>query len=161
MTPAEQNRFDALLQDAIDALPARFRAVLDEVPVIVIDRPDRKLLRELREEGVIPSPESNPRGDEGSKGEGHGGASTGDDEDLMGLHTGVAITERGLDQSGQLPGTIHVFREGILSMACGDEGWSAAHADQEVYEEVRITLLHEIGHHFGLDEDDLDELGYS
>ena len=143
MTDAERERFDLLLEDAIESLPPRVRAVIEEVPVIVVDRPDKKLLESLREEGVVPP------------------AKEGDDDDLMGLHTGLAITERGLEHSGQLPGSIHIFREGIISLACGREGFEADHADEEIYEEVRITLLHEIGHHFGLDEDDLDELGYA
>ena len=60
---------------------------------------------------------------------------------------------------------IHIFREGIVNLATEDEegralGWKAEHAEESIYEEIRITILHEIGHHFGLDEDDLEELGY-
>ena len=73
-------------------------------------------------------------------------------EDLLcGLHTGTPLTERSVEHSPELPETIHLFREGILELA-GD--WSL------LQREIRITLLHEIGHHFGLDEDDLAELGY-
>ena len=61
--------------------------------------------------------------------------------------------------------TIHLFRRGIIEEAGGwepwldDEGIEWGGADR-VLEEIRITLLHEIGHHFGLEEDDLTALGY-
>jgi predicted Zn-dependent protease with MMP-like domain len=144
MNAAERARFDRLLEDAIDSLPASFRGVIEEVPVIVVDRPDAKLIAELRREGVLPEPES--------------GTNAADDEELMGLHSGVAITEQSVERSGDLPGQIHVFREGVVAHA---GGWDQEHADEEIYEEIRVTLLHEIGHHFGLDEDDLDQLGYA
>jgi predicted Zn-dependent protease with MMP-like domain len=73
-------------------------------------------------------------------------------EDLLcGLHTGTPLTERSVEHSPELPETIHLFREGILELA-GD--WVL------LQREIRITLLHEIGHHFGLNENDLAELGY-
>ncbi len=56
-----------------------------------------------------------------------------------------------------MPPQIHIFRDGIVEFA---GGWHQKYAEDEIYEETRITLLHEIGHHFGLDEDDLTELGY-
>ncbi|MBA4039714.1 MAG: hypothetical protein C0468_05265, partial [Planctomyces sp.] len=53
MTDALRERFDRLLQDAIDSLPPAFRAVLEEVPVVAVDSPDAALLAQLRHEGVI------------------------------------------------------------------------------------------------------------
>ncbi len=73
------------------------------------------------------------------------------DDLLCGLHSGTPLTERSVEHSPELPETIHLFREGILELA-GD--W------EQLHREIRITLLHEIGHHFGLEEDDLAELGY-
>jgi predicted Zn-dependent protease with MMP-like domain len=66
------------------------------------------------------------------------------------------LTEKSVEH-GDLPTVIHLFRRGIVSLA---GGWEQPNADDEVYEEVRVTLLHEIGHHFGLEEEDLEELGY-
>ena len=77
-------------------------------------------------------------------------------DEICGLHTGTAITEQSVERP-DLPTVINLFRRGIVSLA---GGWDQAGADDEVYEEVRTTLLHEIGHHFGLDEGDLEELGY-
>ena len=75
----------------------------------------------------------------------------GPDDALCGLHSGTPLTERSVEQPDEFPETIHLFREGILDHA---DGWD------RVRQEIRITVLHEIGHHFGLDEDDLAELGY-
>lgn len=76
-------------------------------------------------------------------------------ESLCGLHTGTALTERSVLDHIDLPEVIHLFRLGIIAEA---GGWSVG--ENAVAEEIRITLLHEIGHHFGLDEDDLEALGY-
>ena len=57
-----------------------------------------------------------------------------------------------------MPSDIHLFRDGILDLV---GGWDVPDARQSLEEEIRITLLHEIGHQFGLDEDDLDRLGYA
>lgn len=145
MTKALQERFDALLEQVLASLPASIRQVIDEVPVVVEDRPSDALIEELRRDGVI-------------EGREHGAEDDPEDDDLMGLHSGMAITEGSIEHSAELPGQIHVFREGIVEHA---GGWDQAQADEHVYEEIRITLLHEIGHHFGLDEDDLDRLGYA
>lgn len=149
MTPEQRERFDALVQDAIESLPPRFREALEEIPVVVVDRPDRTLVAELRREGVLP-----PASEDAPANTGGGELS---DEELMGLHTGIAITDRSVGDSGTLPGVIHIFRDGVVGFA---GGWDQPHAEEEIYEEVRVTLLHELGHHFGLDEDDLDRLGY-
>jgi predicted Zn-dependent protease with MMP-like domain len=79
-----------------------------------------------------------------------------DEDVLCGLHSGTPLTERSVSHSPDLPETIHIFREGIIQTA---GGWDAGYA--AISREIRITLLHEIGHHFGLDEDDLEKLGYA
>lgn len=71
--------------------------------------------------------------------------------DLYGLYTGVPLIE-GPAFSGALPPRIAVFLH-PLADHCRDRG--------ELTEQVRITVLHELGHHLGLDEDRLDELGYA
>lgn len=159
MNAALRERFDALVQDAIDAMPPQFARALDEVPIVVVDRPDRRLLNELRRDGVLPPA---PRPSSGSAPSASAAEDAADDtisdEELMGLHSGVAITEQSVDGPVQVPPTIHIFRDGVVAFA---GGWEQPNADDEIYEEVRITLLHELGHHFGLDENDLDDLGYA
>lgn len=75
------------------------------------------------------------------------------DEDLLlGLYEGVPLTERSIDDTGRMPDVIYIFHED-LEDACETE--------TELQEEVRITLFHELGHYFGMDEDDLDRLGFA
>ncbi len=73
-----------------------------------------------------------------------------DDPDLLGVYDGVSLTERGTDHTG-LPDRITIFRRPLLEM-CAD--------DDELVREVRITVVHEIAHHFGIDDARLHELGY-
>jgi predicted Zn-dependent protease with MMP-like domain len=74
-----------------------------------------------------------------------------DDPHLLGLYEGVPLPERG-DWTAQLPDRIRIFRRPLV------ESFSDP---RELEEEIRITVLHELGHYFGLDEDRLDDLGYS
>ncbi len=75
-----------------------------------------------------------------------------DDPDLLGYYDGVALTERDSSYGGQLPDRIVVFRNPTLAI-CDTEA--------EVVHEVGITVVHEIAHHFGIDDDRLHELGYA
>ncbi len=147
MPEAERARFDALLEEALENLPARIRGLLEEVPLVVDDRPEPGLVAELYDELA------QERGETLAEFA----------ETLCGLHTGVPLTERSVEQSGVLPTEIRVFREGIVEVAGGwaaGEGEAAEEVDDTIYEEIMVTILHEIGHHFGLDEADLEELGY-
>jgi predicted Zn-dependent protease with MMP-like domain len=74
-----------------------------------------------------------------------------DDPQLLGLYEGVALTERTSDYGGVLPDRITVYREAILDM-CADE--------DDVVHEVAVTVVHEVAHHFGVDEDTLHRLGW-
>jgi len=73
-----------------------------------------------------------------------------DDPDLFGLYEGVPLPERG-DMAGALPDRIAIYR-----LPLEEEFPDPA----ELRDEIRITVLHELGHYFGLDEDRLAELGY-
>jgi predicted Zn-dependent protease with MMP-like domain len=74
-----------------------------------------------------------------------------DDELLLGLYHGRPLTERSVEDSGRVPDVILIFQEDIELVSDNEE---------ELVAEVRKTVLHEIGHHFGMDEEDLEELGY-
>ena len=74
-----------------------------------------------------------------------------DEPDLFGLYEGIPLPERG-DEAGMLPDRISIYRRPLE-----EEFPDPA----ELQEEIRITVLHELAHHFGIDEDRLDELGYS
>jgi predicted Zn-dependent protease with MMP-like domain len=115
MIPLPLPRFEELVADALDEVPAELMALLDNVVVLVEDR--------------------NP-----------------DEPDLLGLYEGYALTERGWDHSGALPDRIMIYRVAICDV-CEDE--------EQVAEEVAITVVHEIAHHFGIEEDTLHALGWA
>ncbi|SNV95159.1 putative zinc metalloprotease [Mycolicibacter terrae] len=110
----DPRRFDGLVADALDLIPAELAAAFDNVVVLVEDR-------------------------------------NAEEPELLGLYEGVALTERDSNYAGSLPDTITIYRDALLEM-CG--------SDDEVVDEVRITVIHEIAHHFGIDDDRLHELGW-
>ncbi|MCY2955280.1 MAG: metallopeptidase family protein [Planctomycetota bacterium] len=75
-----------------------------------------------------------------------------DDELLLGLYLGHPLTDRSVTETARLPDVILIFQEDIELVS---------DTQDDLVREVRTTVLHEIGHHFGMDEDDLDALGYS
>ena len=75
-----------------------------------------------------------------------------DNPNLLGLYVGIPLTERTSDYSYAMPDRIAIYQEAICSR-CDTE--------DEVVEEVRRTVVHEIGHHFGIDDDRLHDLGYA
>lgn len=113
MQPLDEDRFAALVDQALDELPDRFWERLDNVAVVVED--------------------ANP-----------------DEPDLLGLYEGIPQTER-WDYAGALPDKISVYRLPLCAM-CRD--------DADLVEQVKITVVHEVAHHLGIEEDALDELGW-
>ncbi|MFI6076600.1 metallopeptidase family protein [Actinoplanes sp. NPDC051343] len=73
-------------------------------------------------------------------------------DDLLGVYEGTALTDRGWDYSGTLPDRITIFRLPTLKV-CNTE--------TDVVDEVAITVVHEIAHHFGIDDNRLHELGWA
>ncbi|MDQ1577013.1 MAG: hypothetical protein QOH55_2163 [Microbacteriaceae bacterium] len=71
--------------------------------------------------------------------------------DLLGLYNGIALTERGQYGFGEMPDRIILYREPLLSI-CDNE--------EQLREEVHVTLVHEIAHFYGIDDDKLHELGW-
>lgn len=70
---------------------------------------------------------------------------------LLGLYDGVALTERDSTYGGVLPDRITIYRDPLLDI-CDSE--------QEVVDEVMTTVVHEIAHHFGIDDETLHRLGW-
>ena len=71
--------------------------------------------------------------------------------DLLGSYEGIALTERDTWYAGSLPDTITIYREALLDV-CDTE--------EDVVDEVAVTVIHEIAHHFGIDDSRLHELGW-
>ncbi|MBA2416871.1 MAG: metallopeptidase family protein [Geodermatophilaceae bacterium] len=110
-----RHRFEELVSDALDEVPAELTRLMDNVVVLVEDR--------------------NP-----------------DEPSLLGLYEGIALTERGWDYGGQLPDRIFIYRRALLDVC---------DTDQEVVDEVAVTVVHEIAHHFGIDDERLHQLGWA
>ena len=135
MNDTERERFDDLLEEVIENVPDAIRAMIQEVPVVVLDQPTKEIMKDL---GLDPQSE----------------------EELLsicGLHSGSSQTEQTVEASGELPPQVHLFRRGIIDLA---GGWKNDEDEAAIYEEIWVTLLHEIGHQFGLSEEDLERLGY-
>jgi predicted Zn-dependent protease with MMP-like domain len=127
--------FDEILEAEIEVLPPAAAEVVALAGVIVEDEPGDAVLASMgmtREEG----------------------------RDLCGMHFGVPETERSVEDTGELPSQIMLFRGPIIRLAEYRLVDSREVNREALVEQIRITLLHEIGHEFGLDEDDLTELGY-
>ncbi len=73
-----------------------------------------------------------------------------DGRTLLGLYHGIPLTER-VDYTNAMPDKITIFRGPITRIA---------HTPERIREQVRRTVIHEVAHHFGIDDDRLDELGY-
>ena len=107
-------RFEAIVEEALDALPEQLLANLDNLIFVVEDEPE-------------------------------------DGSDSLGWYEGTALTERDQYGYGQLPDRIVLFR-GPLTRMCLSE--------DELYDEIWITLVHELGHYHGIDEEGLHALGW-
>jgi predicted Zn-dependent protease with MMP-like domain len=70
---------------------------------------------------------------------------------LLGLYHGIPLTQRGEWYGGVLPDRIAIYRENILRVC---------ETLDDVVRQVRITVVHEVAHHFGIDDERLDELGW-
>ncbi|MHC4245354.1 MAG: metallopeptidase family protein [Planctomycetota bacterium] len=145
MSPRERSRFDELVDEVVEGLPDQIRDLLDEKPLFVEDRPSAEVMREL---GITPS----------------------EADEICGLHTGPMATERTVEPHNGVVEAIHLYREGVVACSGGWSPWREPDDEGRmiegggidlIREEIRITLLHELGHHFGLDEDDLEGLGFA
>ena len=73
------------------------------------------------------------------------------DEGILGIYEGISLLDRGVDYSGFLPDRIVIFMGPHLEMGLGRG---------ELRDEIRTTVLHEVAHHLGIDDDRLHELGW-
>ena len=115
MVEMDAESFEELVGDELDQLPDDMLDGLDNVVIVVEDRPD---------DGSL---------------------------DLLGLYDGVALTERGQYGFGEMPDRITIFREPLLAI-CDDL--------DELRDQVHVTLVHEIAHYYGIDDDELHRLGW-
>ena len=120
----DSKAFDIIVQRAIRRIPEAIRGRLDNLLITVQKRPSKEVLDEM---GLPP------------------------DEPLLGLYTGIPLSERTLDAPPLYPDTILLFKEPLEEMC---------ETVAELEEEIAITLVHEIGHALGMNEERLEELGF-
>jgi predicted Zn-dependent protease with MMP-like domain len=122
--------FDAELDAVMADMPPRVHELLEKIPMIIEDYPSREVMRRMRVRRR---------------------------SSLCGLYTGVPLTKRSVDLSGIPSDVIHIYREGIMSMARRADGTFNL---PKLRKQIRMTILHELGHHHGMTERDLREMGY-
>lgn len=130
MDPELRQQFDQNVEAVIAELPQEVRDFMKEVPMVVEDYPSREVLRRLR----IRHPAH-----------------------LYGLYTGIPRNKRSVEQWGVPSDIVYIYRLGILTRSSACDGTLNEH---ELRIQIRRTILHEYGHHVGLTERDLRELGY-
>ena len=131
MATLSDDEFEGAIADALDALPEEFSEALENIVVMAADEPTEE---QLNTDGMA---------DEQGADEG----------DLLGLYEGVSLDERadGYGYPGDLPDMITIFK--------GPHERLGLDRDQTL-DEVRRTVIHELGHYFGMDEDQIAEMGY-
>jgi len=125
-----RDRFDRQLERVLAEMPPLVHQLLERIPLHVEDYPSREV---MEEKGVI------------------------EPDELCGLFTGVSIQERSVDDPARLPDVVTIYRLGIMAAARDDDGRLST---RRLREEIRITILHELAHFHGLDEEELDKMGY-
>lgn len=135
MIEVTDEEFDAICARAYASIPDRFARDIENVAFMVEDDPSAHHLEHLADGTSIQSPD-NP----------DGGAL------LLGLYSGTPLTERGEGYGyGNTPDSITIFKNAHLKVS-----WDV----EDLEERVRCTMVHEVGHYFGMDEDQLREMGY-
>ena len=74
-----------------------------------------------------------------------------DNERLLGLYTGIPLPEREANHAGELPDVIYIFRIPHLELGLPQD---------QLLHEIETTVIHEVAHYFGIDDDHLDEIGW-
>lgn len=130
MNPATRERFDRLLEEVLAELPPAVHDLIDRVPLHVEDHPSDEVMKEMGIEYR---------------------------DELCGLYTGRPLTDKSVDEPHPLPDFVTIYRQGIIAAARDQAGRLRP---RRLRKEIRTTILHELAHHHGIDEDELRELGY-
>jgi predicted Zn-dependent protease with MMP-like domain len=125
-----RNTFDQELEAVLAELPQQVHDLIEEIPLVVEDYPSHDVLRRTRVRHR---------------------------SQLCGLYTGIPLTHRSVNDWGVPSDVVHIYREGILAQATRRDGSLSL---PRLRKQIRITILHELGHHHGMTERDLRELGY-
>lgn len=126
----EREKFVKLVEEALDALPARFRKRIHNVTVLVEDLPpERRVRRGSRNAAVVDSDDS--------------------ENLVLGVFEGVPKTMKSVFDLSAGPDRIVLYQKNIEAV-CSNE--------DEIRKEIRLTVLHELGHYFGMTEAQLEDV---
>jgi predicted Zn-dependent protease with MMP-like domain len=115
--------FEALVDEAVAEIPARFRNAIENLAIVVEEFPDAWTLQSVGAPGPY---------------------------NLLGFYHGVPLTQRTQNYANVAPDQISIYRQPILAQCRNDE---------EIRSLVKRVVRHEIAHHFGIDDDRLEEIG--
>lgn len=157
-----EEEFERAIDEALQSIPEEFLRALENVAVVAQDEPNAYQLgraagedEEWTEEELEAwFDEANDEANADAPDEESDRDALSDEEefdDLLGLYDGIPLTERD-DYAGDVPDVITVFK-GPHERLCNSR--------EEMVEEIRKTVVHEIGHYFGMDEEAIDEMGYA
>lgn len=118
-----RERFKQLVEEAIDTIPRRFAQEVKNVAIVIEDEPSDELLDEME---------------------------MGPDDTILGLYTGIPLTERGWAHGNALPDRITLY-QATIEEECEDD-------EDEIVVAIGETLIHELGHYFGMSEEEIMEI---
>ena len=155
-----EEEFEHAIDEALRSIPAEFLEALENVAIVAQDEPDAYQLERAAENDIEWSEEElaawldETQGDtaEGDTWDAPDEEAPEDDyDDLLGLYDGIPLTER--DECDFCPPDVITVFKGPHERLCATR--------EEMVEEIRKTVVHEIGHYFGMDEDDISRMGYA
>ena len=130
--------FDRMTEEVwrglLPAIDPELRAHFDKIRIVIEDFPSKTVRRELEGTELADHP-----------------------EELCGLHMGPALPDTSATEPPLFPTRVYLFRTALLNLAGYD---ATPEGEARLREEIAVTLLHEIGHFFGLEEEDLERLGF-
>lgn len=126
----DDEEFEQMIQDALLSIPERFRSAIDNVAFVMQEEPDAYQRSRISR-----------------------GTSDHVRKELLGLYSGIALTRRGAyyGTGNTQPDIITIFKGPHMRVSRSAE---------DLHERVRKTVVHEVGHYFGMDEQQLRDMGY-
>ena len=130
MNSHARRRFDKILDEVLAEMPHIIHELIEKVSLNVEDYPSDRVMEEMDIEYR---------------------------DDLCGLYTGIPLGEKHLESPPHLSDAVTIYREGILAATADEDGRVTR---EGLRKQIRITILHELAHHHGMTEEELEKLGY-
>jgi predicted Zn-dependent protease with MMP-like domain len=125
-----RRRFDNILEEVLSQMPPLVHELLGRISLDVEDYPSEQIMEEMDLEFR---------------------------DELCGLYTGIPLGEKHLESPPHLSDSVMIYREGIVASTRDEYGGVTKNG---LRQQIRITILHELAHHFGMTEEELEKLGY-